>query len=88
MGIHKGYTPPPPPSNEDILNSIKSTLQAYVDGQEFGSETILYDDYVKQIREFDSEKAKILEEGFAELKKMRSGSPKVKSKAKEMLEKL
>jgi hypothetical protein len=51
------------------VERAKQLLQTYAGGQPVGSEAESFSEIVEQAREEDPEKAKILEEGFEQIKK-------------------
>jgi len=69
----------------DPLANAKSILQSYANGQPPSSEVASYPKIVDDVRKTDPAKADILEKGFADLQRSKSGHA---SKAKELLKKL
>ena len=67
------------------LERAKEYLQNYAKGDPIGSEASLFGQLVDEVRKTDPAKADILEKGFADLQKSKSG---LAPKAKELLSKL
>ncbi|AMV29243.1 hypothetical protein VT84_32915 [Gemmata sp. SH-PL17] len=67
------------------LEQAKQYLNNYSKGQALGSEVTSFTYIVEEVRKTDPARAKILEQGFAELQKPKA---KTAAKAKEMLKQL
>ncbi len=80
-----GKDPPVEVQPQSGLERAKVILNDYANGVPMGSEAETFEEIVAEVRKTDPEKAKILEKGFADLKR----SPKDRSdKARALLKKL
>src|SRR5262245_51752379 len=69
----------------DPLANARSILRRYAAGQPLSSEVTSFPQIVEEVRKTDPAKADVLEKGFADLQKSKSGHA---SRAKELLKKL
>lgn len=67
------------------LDRARQLLETYARGQPLGSEAMDFPALVEEVRKTDTERAAILEQGFAELQKPRVNTA---AKARELLAKL
>jgi hypothetical protein len=67
------------------LERAKEYLQNYAKGEPIGSESALFGQLVEEVRKTDPTKADVLEKGFEDLQKSKSG---LASKAQALLNKL
>ena len=74
------------PTGEHALNTAKTMLQGYINGDARGSEVESYDWIVDTVRESDPAKADILKTGLAELKTCSNSA--LKANAKKLLDQL
>jgi len=80
-----GKAPEPDITPQGGLERAKVILNDYAQGTPMGSEAMTFEEIVDEVRKTDAQKATILENGFADLKR----SPGNRSgKARELLKKL
>ena len=84
-GCGLGGKGPPEVQPQSGLERAKVILNDYVQGAPMGSEAMTFEEIVEEVRKTDPQKATMLEQGFADLKR----SPGNRSaKARELLKKL
>ena len=84
-GCDRGGKGPPEVQPQSGLERAKVILNDYVQGAPMGSEAMTFEEIVEEVRKTDPQKATMLEQGFADLKR----SPGNRSaKARELLKQL
>ena len=64
-----GQDPPIEVQPQSGLERAKVILNDYVQGAPMGSEAMMFEEIVEEVRQTDPQKAVILEQGFADLKR-------------------
>jgi hypothetical protein len=77
--------PPVEVKPQSGLDRAKVILNDYAEGAPLGSEVGTFEEIVEEVRQTDSQKAALLEKGFADLKRSPNN---LKAKARELLRQL